>query len=39
MKTVSVVVPVRNEDADTATKTAVEFAQAMFPALSVQLPM
>jgi EpsI family protein len=36
---VKIVVPVRNDDPDTATKTAVEFAQAMFPALSVQLPM
>ena len=36
---VKVVVPVRNNDAAGATKTAVEFSQAMFPALTRQLPM
>jgi len=36
---VKIVVPVRGDDADTATKTAVEFSQAMFPALRGQLPM
>jgi EpsI family protein len=35
---VKVVVPVRNNDADTATRTAVEFVQAIFPAVSIQLP-
>jgi EpsI family protein len=36
---VKIVVPVRDNNADRATKTAVEFAQAMFPALTRQLPM
>ena len=35
---VKIVVPVRNGDADGATRTAVEFAQAIFPSLSGQLP-
>jgi EpsI family protein len=35
---VKVVIPVRNGDAEAATKTAVEFVQAIFPALSTQLP-
>jgi EpsI family protein len=36
---VKIVVPVVNNDAATATKTAVEFAQAMFPSLTRQLPL
>ncbi|HXK02555.1 MAG TPA: EpsI family protein [Verrucomicrobiae bacterium] len=36
---VKVVVPVRNNEAAAATNTAVSFAQAMFPALSRQLPL
>ena len=35
---VKIVVPVRNGDTDAATKVAIEFAQAMFPAISRQLP-
>jgi EpsI family protein len=36
---VRVVVPVRGEDTDAASKTAVEFAQSVFPSLTRQLPM
>ncbi|HTS66447.1 MAG TPA: EpsI family protein [Candidatus Acidoferrales bacterium] len=36
---VKIVVPVRNNDAASATNTAVSFAQVMFPALVRQLPM
>ena len=36
---VRLVVPVRNNDTATASKTAVEFAQAVFPSLTRQLPM
>ena len=36
---VKVVVPVRGSDVDGATKTAVEFVQAVFPAVSKQLPI
>ena len=36
---VRIVVPVRNGDGAQATRTAVEFAQAIYPALSVQLPL
>ena len=36
---VKFVVPVFNNEADRASKTAVEFAQAMYPSLAVQLPM
>lgn len=35
---VKVVVPVRNGDADAATKTAIEFVQAVFSPLASQLP-
>jgi EpsI family protein len=35
---VKIVVPVRNNDAEAATKTAVEFVQSVFPAISRQLP-
>jgi EpsI family protein len=35
---VKVVVPVRENDADTATKTAIEFVQAIFAPVSRQLP-
>jgi EpsI family protein len=35
---VKVVVPVRNNDADTATKTAVDFVKAVFQPVSQQLP-
>jgi EpsI family protein len=36
---VRVVVQVNNDDTDGASKTAVEFAQAVFPSLTRQLPM
>jgi EpsI family protein len=36
---VKIVVPVRGGDADRATKTAVDFAQAMWPAIVRQLPL
>ena len=36
---VKIVVPVRNNDSAAATRTAVEFAKTIYPALSVQLPM
>ena len=36
---VKVVVPVRDGDADAATKTAVDFVKAIFPPLTLQLPM
>jgi EpsI family protein len=36
---VKIVVPVVNNDAAAATQTAVDFAQAMFPALTHQLPI
>jgi EpsI family protein len=36
---VKIVVPVRNGDSNQATRTAVEFAQTIYPALSQQLPM
>jgi EpsI family protein len=35
---VKIVVPVRNGDAEAATRTAVEFVQTIFPALNTQLP-
>ena len=35
---VKIVVPVRNNNADAATKAAVEFVQAVFPTISRQLP-
>src|SRR5947207_1261153 len=35
---VKIVVPVRNDNVDAATKTAVEFAKSVFPALARQLP-
>jgi len=35
---VKIVVPVRNSDVDAATRTAVEFVQALFPELAKQLP-
>jgi EpsI family protein len=35
---VRIVVPVRNDNTDLATRTAVEFVKAVFPALSRQLP-
>ena len=35
---VKIVVPVRNGDADAATKTAIDFVKAVFPAISRQLP-
>jgi EpsI family protein len=35
---VKVVVPVRNNDAEAATRTAIEFVQTIFPAVSIQLP-
>jgi EpsI family protein len=35
---VKVVVPVRNNDADTATRTAIEFVKAVFAPLASQLP-
>ena len=35
---VKIVVPVRNGDAETATKEAIEFVKAVFPAVSRQLP-
>jgi EpsI family protein len=35
---VKIVVPVRDGDADTATRTAVEFMKAIFPPLVRQLP-
>lgn len=36
---VKIVVPVRGGDADLATKTSIDFAQAMWPAVAHQLPM
>jgi EpsI family protein len=36
---VKIVVPVRDGDSAQATRTAVEFAQAIYPPLSVQLPL
>lgn len=36
---VKIVIPVRAGDTATATRTAVEFAQTIYPALSTQLPM
>lgn len=36
---IKVVVPVRNNDADTATQTATEFVQAVFAPVSRQLPL
>ncbi len=36
---VKVVVPVRNDNADAATKTAIEFVQSVFPAIARQLPI
>jgi EpsI family protein len=36
---VKIVVPVRNGNAEAATREATEFVQSMFPALSQQLPM
>jgi EpsI family protein len=36
---VKIVVPVRGDAADVATKTAVDFAKAMYPALHAQLPI
>ena len=35
---VKVVVPVRNNDADAATRTGVEFVKTLFPPLARQLP-
>jgi EpsI family protein len=35
---VKIVVPVRNNDAEAATRTAIEFVRTIFPAVSLQLP-